>query len=153
MAIGTDKTITYQFLTSSETISNYFKIIDESNSQILSLIDKYSISSTQYFPIFGFSKINTSLASAVRLMANQEAKLEHGMNTISPACKQTHTTIVEILEETSIPASSKETAIFWSIMSGNLNVDEVESYLRNYSNKKLSSYKKMLCAFDFIKYR
>ena len=153
LAIGTDKTISYQFLTSSETISNYFKIIDESNSQVLSLIDKYSISSTQYFPIFGFSKINSNLASTNRLMVNQQAKLDQAMSATSPACKQTYTTIDEILQDQNIPSSSKENAIFWSIMTNNLHVDEVEGCLRSYTDKKMSSYKKMLCAFDFIKYK
>jgi hypothetical protein len=152
LAIGTDKTIQYQFSTSSETITNYFKIIDESNSQILALIDKYSIPSNIYFPIFGFSTINTHLTHADTLKKNQKAKLDLIFPTTSATCKTTHDTIKKILDDSHIPNSSKENAIFWSIMEGKLDLKDVESYLRGYSNKKLSSYKKMLCAYDFKKY-
>ncbi|ENW3566464.1 SIR2 family protein, partial [Neisseria gonorrhoeae] len=57
VAIGSTKTISYNFQTTSEMMSNYFKIIEEENSQLLKLIDKHSIASTQYFPIYGFSRI------------------------------------------------------------------------------------------------
>lgn len=153
LAIGTDKTITYQFLTSSETITNYFKIIDESNSQILSLIDKYSISSTQYFPIYAFSTINPNLLLSGKLKANQKAKLDSALASISAACKTNHSSIIDITSDNHIPNSSKENAMFWSIMEGNLDLNEVEKYLRNYGDKKLSSYKKMLCAYDYMKYK
>ncbi|WP_419803548.1 SIR2 family protein [Mucilaginibacter sp.] len=152
LAIGTDKTIQYQYLTSSETISNYFKIIDESNSQVLSLIDRYTISSTQYFPIYGFSLVNTTLLSINRLKVNQKAKLDNAMSSISNICKTLHSRIQEINDDTNISNSSKENAIFWSIMEGKIVMDEVEVYLRNYTDKKLSNYKKMLCAYDFKKY-
>jgi len=153
LAIGTDKTIQYQFSTSSETISNYFKIIDESNSQILALIDKYSIPSNHYFPIFGFSSINTHLKNSDTLKKNQKTKLDNALPSINTACKTDSKTIDDILKDSHIPNSSKDNAIFWSIMEGNLNFDDVEKYLRSYSDKKQSSYKKILCAYDYMKYK
>ena len=33
---------------------NYFKIIEEENFQLLEVIDKLTIQSQQFFPIFGF---------------------------------------------------------------------------------------------------
>lgn len=117
LAIGTDKTIQYQFLTSAETIANYFKIIDESNSQILSLIDKYSISTSQYFPIYGFSTINKAISCSDKLKRQQDNKIKSTLKTITQACKQTHSTIQEILDDPHISQSSKESSIFWGCIS------------------------------------
>lgn len=152
LAIGTDKTIQYQFSTASETVSNYFRIIDESNSQILALIDKYSIASTQYFPIFGFSIVNTGLRSAETLKQNQTRKLQTAMNGIPQTCKTEYTSISGIVDDPNISNSSTPNAIFWSIMEDQLNLEEVEQYLREYPDKKQSSYKRMLCAYDYKKY-
>lgn len=152
LAIGTDRTISYQYMTVLETIANYFKILDESNSQILALIDKYSISSTHWFPIYGFSLINNHIANTPRLKKDQKAKIDAAFKTITIACKTTHETIQEILGDTKIPITSKENAIFWSILEKKLNLKDVERYLKSYVDKKLSSYKKVLCAYDYIKY-
>ena len=40
VVIGSIKTIQYSFQSTSEMMSNYFKIIEESNSQLLKLINK-----------------------------------------------------------------------------------------------------------------
>ena len=57
--------------TAKEMISNYFKIIEEANVQLLSLIDKLSINSSQYFPMFGFDKINPRIKNSAQLKDNQ----------------------------------------------------------------------------------
>ena len=61
LAIGSSKTITYQYLSPTELMSNYFKIIDESNKQILVLIDKSRIQSNQWFSMYGFAEINADI--------------------------------------------------------------------------------------------
>lgn len=152
LAIGTDRTIKYEYLTSSETLANYFKLIDEANSQTISLIDKYTIPYTQYFPIFGFSLVNPNLTSAVNLKANQRTKLNNYLADIPMQCKTEHETIQQILEDNQIPASSKSKAIFWSIMNNSIGLDETENYLRNYPLKKTTEFKRLLSAFDFKKY-
>ncbi|TCD16971.1 SIR2 family protein [Pedobacter psychrodurus] len=152
LAIGTRKTITYTYLTSQETLSSYFKIIDESNSQALSFIDKYSISANQYFPIFGFSAINNQILIAEKLKEQQIAKLETMQQAIAIQCQKKHETIAEIVADTSIANSSKDNAIFWCTMDGHLSLDDVESYLRNYPNKKGSNFRKILSAYDYKKY-
>ena len=152
LAIGTDKTIQYQFSTVQETIANYFKIIDESNSQILALIDKYSIPRTMYFPIFGFSTINTNLNTTDKLKQNQIEKLISTLKSTLAPCKTEHNQIEYIMADKHINNSSKENAIFWSIMMDKLDLKDIEIYLRNYLDKKSSSYKKLLCAYDYKKY-
>ena len=152
LAIGTDRTIKYEYLTSSETLANYFKLIDEANSQTLGLIDKYIIPRTQYFPIYGFNIINAGLTSAASMKENQKNKINQYLADIPSTCQAEHTTVQEILDDTSIPNSSKSKAIFWSIMNDRINLDDTENYLRNYTKKKNTEFKRMLSAYDFKKY-
>ena len=53
----TRTTIKYQFQSIPEMMANYFNIIDESNDQLLKLINKLTINHAQWFSIFAFSKI------------------------------------------------------------------------------------------------
>ena len=152
LAIGTDKTISYQYQTSSETINNYFKIIEESNSQILSFVDKYSIASNQYFPIFAFATINTKIACIEKLKAQQIAKLKAVFKGTPNQCRRIHETIQQILEDTTINNSSKDSCIFWCLLTQKLSFQDVESYLKNYPDKSSSNFRKLLCAYDFMKY-
>ncbi len=152
LAIGTDRTIQYQFLTSSETIANYFKIIDEANAQILSLVDKYTIPKTQYFPIFGFSLINTHLTTADALKVKQRDKITKIFADIPANCQTDHTTIEDVLNDPRIPNSSKSKALCWSVMSDKVSLDDTEQYLRNYPDKKETDFKRLLSAYDFKKY-
>ena len=71
LAIGSSKTINYHYLTISEMIAKYFKIIEESNYQALELINKQKIPSSQYFPVFGFSQICTSIEDEKKLKTNK----------------------------------------------------------------------------------
>src|SRR5699024_4470838 len=61
LAIGSEHTIKYEFRTISEIMIDYFSIIDENNVQILDLINKQTIQSSQYFPIYAFSLINPEI--------------------------------------------------------------------------------------------
>ncbi|WP_218117905.1 SIR2 family protein [Staphylococcus aureus] len=72
LAIGSRKTITYDYQTTPELMINYFKIIEEDNKELLSIIDKLKIQSQQYFPIFAFSKINNKIAHAEELKKQQK---------------------------------------------------------------------------------
>ena len=88
-------------------ISNYFNIIDESNKQLISLIDKYKIQSQQYFPIYGFSTINAELESSQRLKTQQFQNLTASLNRVPERCKTEHLTIDAILKDDEISKSYK----------------------------------------------
>jgi len=75
LVFGSTNSIQYQFNNSSEIILKYFQIIDESNYQILSLIDKLSIQKNQYFPVYGFSQINSRIIKIEELKMQQEKKI------------------------------------------------------------------------------
>lgn len=152
IAIGSAKTITYQYQTSAEMMQNYFKIIDESNKGILALIDKYTIQSTQYFPMYGFGLINNNISQERKLKIQQVNNLRKFINTMPAACKNTHTSILEILQDNTIADTYKENAILWSLHQDQLNLSEVEQYLREYTRKKETPYRKLLCQYDYKKY-
>ncbi|MBI9073714.1 MAG: SIR2 family protein [Melioribacteraceae bacterium] len=154
LAIGSSKTISYNYQSSSEMMTNYFKIIDESNSQVLTLIEHYSIQKAQYFPIFGFSTINDSLSCIAKLKEQQETNLTNAYSAISGQNRQlAHSTIEDIISDTSIAVSFKTNAIIWNVMEERLDLDNVEIYLRDFENKNDTEYRKILCAYDMKKYK
>lgn len=153
LAIGSSKTIQYQFQSAPELLANYFNIIDESNSQILMLIDKYKIQPAQYFPIFGFSKINTDIESSDRLIRQQELNIAECIRNILPVCKKIHSTIDKIMEDESVPSSYKTNCMIWNTYEGNLPLEEVEQYLRENTSTTDTNYRKLLSVYDLKKYK
>lgn len=153
LVLGSKKTITYTYQTSAEMMAMYFKIIDESNTQILELVDKFTIQKNQYFPIYGFAKINRNIVCTDILKQQQQEKLEHYLAGIKDSYKVTYQTIDEVLENEDIPKSNKIPILFYSIMKGAINIELVENYLRKSDNKKTTDYRKILCAYDYLMYK
>ncbi|MFF3923321.1 SIR2 family protein [Paenibacillus lactis] len=152
LAIGSFRTIKYEFQTTSELMENYFSIIDESNHQLLALIDKHKIQSSQHFPIFGFNLIQTSLESAEGLKNNQKKKIQNIIeSTVDFAAE--HQSINSILEDENIPQTKKLSAVILGILYERIDLSSVEEYLRDYpDNKKTTNYRKLLCVYDYKKY-
>lgn len=152
VVIGSVKTIQYSFQSTSEMMSNYFKIIEESNSQLLKLIDKQKIATNQYFPIYGFSSICTEISEEARLKKQQKDKIENLIHQMQERCKNVHTSIESILVDGEISNTYKINAIAWAIWNNQLNHEEVADYLRNFDAKHTTEYKKLLCVYDYKKY-
>ena len=152
IAIGSSKTIQYQYQTASEMMANYFKIIDESNSQLLELINKHTIQSGQYFPIYGFSNISSGIKRVEELKNQQNRKVESALNLVPDSCKLKHSSIEEILRDTNITDSNKINAILWLSNTGDIGLDELESFLRNFEDKSDTPYRKLLCIYDQKRY-
>lgn len=153
LAIGSSKTIHYQYITTSEMITKYFRIIEESNDQVIELIDKQKIPSSQYFPIFGFSKINTNISKEKELKSQQKKKIEDLINSTRDDWKTEHASIREVLDDTKIANSYKERAIIWSVSQGRVALDDLEIYLKKFEDKTKTEFKKLLCTYDLYKYQ
>lgn len=154
LAIGSVNTIRYEYQNKNEMISNYFQIIDESNSQILALINKYSIQVQEFFPIYGFSKINKNIKNTNKLLKQQKDKLDSILN--SSSCNKfsnLHNSIELIFNDENIANSHKVNALIWSIMKNSIDLDTVKNYLENIQDKKETNYRKLLCAYDYQKYK
>lgn len=152
LAIGSSKTIQYQYQTASELLANYFNVIDESNSQILSLIDKYKIQSAKYFPIFAFSSINPEIQSSANLQKQQIQNISDCINNIPANCTKKHTSIDDIISDETIPPSYKMNAIIYNAYNDNIDIDEIEKYLRENTSTTDTSYRKLLSVYDLKKY-
>lgn len=152
LAIGSHKTIKYEFQTAKEMISNYFKIIEEANVQLLSLIDKLSINSSQYFPMFGFDKINPRIKNSAQLKDNQINNIENTLKNIPELFKKNHNKIEDIFNDDTIANSNKAKAILWETMNDNISLDDIEEYLRA-SDLKTTDDKRLLCAYDMKRYK
>ena len=152
LAIGSHKTIKYEFQTAKEMISNYFKIIEEANVQRLSLIDKLSINSSQYFPMFGFDKINPRIKNSAQLKDNQINNIENTLKNIPDLFKKNHNKIEDIFNDDTIANSNKAKAILWETMNDNISLDDIEEYLRA-SDLKTTDDKRLLCAYDMKRYK
>ena len=153
LAIGSTKTISYHYETAAELLSNYFKIIDESNSQILNLIDKYKIQSTQYFPIFGFQRINNDIGTATKLKKQQEENILASMKHIPSQCKTIHNSVENVINDEHISTSSKMNCIIWNTYEGNIDLENIEMYLRNYNLTTSTEYRKLLSVYDLKKFK
>mgnify|MGYP004524981677 FL=1 len=152
LAIGTDKTIKYEFRTISEMMSEYFNILEESNSQLLELIDKQFIQNQQYFPIFAFSKINNRIVKTDILKQNQITKVKMIIQKIDANSKKQFGSVQEIMKSDVIPLSRKNETIIWNFIHNHLRDDDVKAYLQNYDIKTETDYRKLLCVYDLIKY-
>lgn len=154
LAIGSQKTITYSYQTSSEILKKYFTIIEEENSQILDLIDKFKIQPQQFFPICGFYKINSNIKTVSKLVKQQEEKLGAIIMRMEGKYAISDTTVEGILLDDTIAKSFKEDAIAYAVINGKIDADSLGDYLSRCDDKYKNStqYKKMLCAYDYIKY-
>ncbi|MCT3899745.1 SIR2 family protein [Elizabethkingia anophelis] len=153
LAIGSSKTIQYQFQTASELLSNYFNIIDESNHQILSLIDKFKIQPAQYFPIYGFSQINSEIISIDKLAKQQELNINECIKNIPQTCTKEHKSIDDIIEDAQIPSSYKMLSIIWNTYMDNISLNEIENFLREGALPIDTNYRKLLSVYDLKKYQ
>lgn len=152
VVIGSIKTIQYSFQSTSEMMSNYFKIIEESNSQLLKLINKQRIASSQYFPIYGFSLICQEISEEQRLKEQQKDKIDTLIRDMNERCKNIHISIQDILVDETISNTYKGNAICWAIFHGQINLDEVVDHLKYCDTKNTTEYKKLLCVYDYKKY-
>ena len=154
IAIGSKKTINYQYLTQKEMLADYFTIMEEANAQRISIIDKYPIQSSQYFPIFGFSTINHDLITAEKLKQNQCKKISDLKEKLNEKKKahNSYTTIEDIENDSAIPVSSKNMAIAYGVISKQIPLETLEAYLKSFSPKGSTDYNRLLVLYDYIKY-
>lgn len=155
LVLGSKKTIQYQFQTAKQLISSYFDVIEEANIQRILLIDKYQINSSQFFPIYGFSSLTDKISNARTLKYNQCSKIRSLRSKLisNPRIQNKHTTISDIINDATIPASYKDNAIIYAVMIGkSLPIEELETYLKNSSISATTGYNKLLVVYDYLKY-
>lgn len=152
LVVGSKKTIKYDFQTTSEMMSNYFLIIEEANVQLLKLIDKQRIQSDQCFPIFGFAEICPEIEHNDTLKTQQKNKIEWLLRTVPTVCKGCHVTLQKVLADNQIPRTYKIIEMVYSVMNGMMDLDSVAIYIKDFTDKQSTDYRKLLCAYDLKRY-
>ncbi|WP_039042967.1 SIR2 family protein [Sporosarcina sp. ZBG7A] len=151
LAIGSLKTIKYEFHTISEMMENYFDIIEEANHQLLKLIDKLTVQNSQYFPIFGFKSIQENIESFDKIKQIQLNKIENLLKK-TLEIDEYYTSIQSIDENDGIAQYRKENLILHGVLNGNFTLEETEDYLKKFGDKKTTEYRRLLCVYDYKKY-
>lgn len=152
LVIGSSKSVSYDFMNAPELMDKYFNIIEEENAQILQPIDKIRIQSNQYFPMFGFEKINPSINSAEKLKEQQVIKINEELERIDIGEDTFYDSIDDILKCDQLGYVKMMRIIFWSVYHNKISIDNLEEYLKIYNNKDKTSYRKLLCLYDWKKH-
>lgn len=152
LVIGSSRSISYEYKNSSSFNSEYFEIVEESNHNIIKLIDKINISVQQWFPIFAFDSIYSELSKSENLKKQQVGKIKTHLASQSSLVVTEHSTLKDIFDDESVTRPNKLNAIMWSTWNDNLNLDEVERFLKDMPDKKGTGYRRLLCAYDCKKY-
>ena len=154
LAIGSQKSITYSYQTAPELMKNYFAIIEEENNQVLELIDKVMIQSTQYFPIYGFSLIDPTIKRTERLKKQQKEKLKTICNLVKLKYDVQEESLKDILNNEGYAMTYRNEIISYALLEKKISPEEVELYLKDLSSTRGSTtdYRKLLCAYDYVKY-
>lgn len=153
LAIGSEKTIKYEYLSTAEMVKQYFEIIDNKRAGVLSLIDKQKINTSQYFPIYGFYIVNSEIKSADRLKNTQDKNLANYINRIKPAQKKKHSSISEVNDDPNVAHTYKTDCILWNVWKNNIKIEDLEQYLRTSADKTTTNYRKLICLYDQKKYK
>ncbi len=148
LAIGSKNTIKYFYATKTEMMMNYFQILEESNVQMLQLLNKQTIQKSQYFPIYAFSKVCPDLKNVDMLKKQQQEKIDTIIKNAHNGCKGIHCSPQSVLDDQNISRTYKVTEMICSIMDGNMDMDAVREYLEGYPDKSTTDYRKVLCAYD-----
>ena len=153
LVVGSINNVKYEFHNNVDLINNYFNIISNKQKEILPVIDKLSIHSNHWFPIYGFGKLNNKISKEHSLKNNQDKKIKERISSIKKSAKVKFTDIDKIISSQKIPASNKIDCIIYNFSDGRIDIDSLERYLKSQKNKSDSSYRCLLCFFDQKKYK
>lgn len=152
LAIGSSANIKYEYKDQSSMIVDYFKTIEDQNHQVIELINKMKIIKDAWFPVFGFYRICSGIKNSEILKETQMRKLAKIETEVAKKCRKDHCSIQDILSDDGIAASYKINAIVYYCMNEKIATEDLREYLISYEDKRSSDYKKMLCAYDLVKY-
>ncbi|MFB0980267.1 MAG: SIR2 family protein [Alteromonadaceae bacterium] len=152
IAVGADKHISYEYQPLSEMMKNYFLIVEEANSQLIELLNKQTIQSGQFCPIYAFSLICPNLERVELLKEQQKNKIESITAKANAFSKVGHSSIEDIFNDEKISNYRKLEALIYSVMNDKIELDIIKQYLQETNFPIELDYKKLLCAYDYKKY-
>lgn len=148
LAISSTNAIKYEHKSPSDFCTDYFKIIDNNNAEILKIIDRLTIPKTFFFPIYKYSEIAPDLKRVDKLKIQQAKKIEDHLKNIPDSSRVIRSKISEILDENSTN-SYRANCILWNSEQGHMPLEEVEGFLRNKPGwLQMTDFKRLLCSYD-----
>ena len=144
-------------LSADDFIANYFEILDNKDIETIKVIDNITISSHQYFPIYGFLGVYNKLKNKVKIKKIQQDILNKFMaseNKKKVVKFPQYNDIKDIYSDPNIATSFKHPCVMWNVWNDNIGLDNLEKYLRDYPNedKKDSKYRRLVSLYDLKKY-
>lgn len=144
-------------LSADDFIVNYFEILDNKDVETIKVIDNITISSHQYFPIYGFLGLYGKIKNKTKIKKIQQEILNKFM---APKSRKKivefpeYNDIKSIYTDPSIATSFKHPCVMWNVWNNNIGLDNLEKYLRSYPNedKRDSKYRRLISLYDFKKY-
>ncbi|ECH3104848.1 SIR2 family protein, partial [Salmonella enterica] len=149
IAVGSERTVQYVYQTKSEMIQNYFKIVDEANSQLIALLNKQTIANSEHFPIYAFSSICPELENTETYRKRQLDKIIDNISRIK-ACKSEAVSIDEILKETK--EYKVANTIMYCVLNDTISLKQLRDYLTTPGHKIDTQYRRLLCLYDYLSY-
>lgn len=150
LAVGSEKTVKYEFQTKTEMIQNYFKIVDEANSQLISLLNKQVISTRERFPIFAFSSICENLINVDKYKSRQIDKIIDDLKRYVRDCENNYTSITDITKN--LADWKVIGGIMYAVMEDNISLSELKKYLEDNAGRCDTDFRKLLCLYDYLAY-
>ncbi|WP_272579502.1 SIR2 family protein, partial [Providencia sp. PROV246] len=151
-AIGSVNTIKIHMQTPQEMMENYFDLISNKENHVVSLLDKFIISKSSYFPSFGFLTICSDVKCLPGLSKNQKEKLKSYFSGIKKNHRITEFSIEDIYSKHGESENKMENIIFYNAYTENIPKKELENYLRAYHNKDCTGYRRLLSLYDFLQF-
>ncbi|EOW6560991.1 SIR2 family protein [Cronobacter dublinensis] len=147
LAVGSAKTIRYEYQTTTEMIQNYFKRVEEENYQLILLLNKQRVAATQHFPFFAFGNICPDITDVENRKVGQESKLRAVFENTPASCRNKIFDIREIIES-GYALSKQFSMIFYSSYNDTIPLEQLKDFLILFEDKKCTDYRRLLCLYD-----
>ena len=123
LAIGTSKTIKYEFQIVPELMQKYFQIEEEENKQILDVINKQIIQKINFTNLL-FYKINPKINNIEKFKKQQNEKIKNILENLEDCFKIACFTIEEISDSEYITPSKEENVLVYNVIKGNIVLED-----------------------------
>lgn len=162
LAIGSDKTLNIEIKDKKDLLRLYFKIINDKSHSLVKCISVYTISSSEWFPVFGFSQlvkgeiIDEILSNKLKKLKKQQEEkileLKKELKDNENRFRQ-FSSIDDVFESQDIITSLQHKNVQWLILNNHINLDLVRDYLtKNKSALDQTDFRKILCIYDYKTY-
>lgn len=152
LAVGSVNSIKIHMQTPQEMMENYYDIISNEASDVIELLDKFTITKRCYFPAYGFHKLSPKVKCLSSLMKNQKRLITSNYARLPKSYRVIENTIEDIYDKHSSIDSKLQGVIFFNAHDGHIPLEDLEKHIREFNDKTLTDYRKLLTLYDYLAY-